>query len=132
HNTIYSVPQTKYQLSAGENKLEINLVAPEVDGIKVNKIYVFHRDSYVIDVAYQITNNGSKSIAPYAYYQFLRDGNHPPGEAKMVNTFTGPALYTEKDKFVKVSFSDIDKGKEAYSKKATDGWLGMLQHYFVA
>src|SRR4029077_6434933 len=57
--------------------------------------------------------------------------NPPPDAVRMVSTFTGPAIYTAKDKFVKVSFSDIDKEKETY-KKTNDGWLGMLQHYFVS
>ncbi|MES2353921.1 MAG: membrane protein insertase YidC [Pseudomonadota bacterium] len=132
HNTLYSATADKYQLSGGQDKLEVNLVAPEVNGIKVTKVYTFHKGSYVIDVAYQITNNGATSLTPYAYYQFLRDSAAPPGEVRGANTFTGPAIYTEKNKFVKVAFSDIDKGKEEYNKKATDGWVGMLQHYFVA
>jgi YidC/Oxa1 family membrane protein insertase len=132
HNTNYSTAATKYQLDSGQEKLEVSLAAPEADGIKVNKAYTFHRGSYVIDTAYQITNTGTVPVKPYAYFQFLRDSSPPAGAVKMVNTFTGPAIYTDKDKFVKVSFSDIDKGKETYSKKATDGWLAMLQHYFVA
>ena len=51
-------------------------------------------------------------------------------------SFTGPVVYTEKGKFEKVNFSDIDKRQKNnepfYSKKAVDGWVGMLQHYFVA
>jgi len=30
-----------------------------------------------------------------------------------------------------VGFSDIDKGKTPYSKTADNGWIGMVQHYFV-
>ena len=42
------------------------------------------------------------------------------------------AIYTEADKFHKVTFSDIDKGKANAAHKSKDGWIGMLQHYFVA
>ncbi|MBA2689982.1 MAG: membrane protein insertase YidC [Burkholderiales bacterium] len=132
HNTAYVAAQTQYQMASGQGKLEVRLVAPPGNGVQVTKLYIFHPGSYVIDIAYEIVNTGTAAVNPYAYYQFLRDGEPPPGDVKMLNTFTGPAVYTEKDKFVKVSFSDIDKGKEPYTKKATNGWLALLQHYFVA
>jgi YidC/Oxa1 family membrane protein insertase len=49
----------------------------------------------------------------------------------MVPTYTGPAVYTDKEKFQKVAFGDIDKGKQPYPKNSNDGWVGMLQHYFL-
>ena len=48
-----------------------------------------------------------------------------------VPTYTGPAVYTEQDKFQKVSFTDIEKGKAKHTATADNGWAGMLQHYFV-
>src|SRR5258705_12062414 len=68
----------------------------------------------------------------------MRDGNPPSEDAAQtsafagVTTFTGPAVYTEESKFVKVDFKDIDKGKTGYPKKARDGWVAMVQHYFVS
>jgi YidC/Oxa1 family membrane protein insertase len=50
----------------------------------------------------------------------------------MLPTFTGVALYTEKDKFQKLAFSDIEKGKAQYPKNSEDGWIAMLQHYFFS
>jgi YidC/Oxa1 family membrane protein insertase len=47
-------------------------------------------------------------------------------------TYTGVAVYNEKDKFQKVAFDDINKGKTPYSKTADDGWIGGVQHYFVS
>jgi YidC/Oxa1 family membrane protein insertase len=32
----------------------------------------------------------------------------------------------------KVEFPEIEKGKTDYPKQASDGWIGILQHYFVA
>ncbi len=102
------------------------------------KRYVFHRGSYVIDVSYEVKNTSDKPLAPVAYFQFMRDGN-PPSEAAAqtsafagVTTFTGPAVYTEEGKFTKVDFSDIAKGKQSHPKTAKDGWIAMIQHYFVS
>ncbi|EXI81761.1 MAG: membrane protein insertase [Candidatus Accumulibacter sp. BA-94] len=50
----------------------------------------------------------------------------------MVSTFTGPAVYTDQEKFQKVDFADIAKGKAKFASKADNGWIAMVQHYFVA
>jgi YidC/Oxa1 family membrane protein insertase len=50
----------------------------------------------------------------------------------MVPTFFGFAWFTNEDKFHKVTFSDVDKYKQAFNKKATDGWIALVQHYFMA
>jgi YidC/Oxa1 family membrane protein insertase len=116
----------------------VRLRARDGAGAEVVKRFVFHRGSYLIDVAYDITNKSEKPIAPFAYYQFLRDSNPPSEQAAQtssfggVTTFTGPAVYTEESKFHKVAFKDIDKGSVDYPKKAKDGWIAIVQHYFVS
>jgi len=53
-------------------------------------------------------------------------------------SYTGPVIYNETDKFKKVDFSDLDKlaaepgRKLPYTKNTDNGWVGMLEHYFVA
>ena len=53
-------------------------------------------------------------------------------------SFIGPAIYNETDKFKKIEFADIDKlaadpsRKLPYTKNADNGWVGMVEHYFVA
>src|SRR5690606_17534208 len=42
-----------------------------------------------------------------------------------------PAVYTDEEKFQKVKFGDIEKGKASYATTADDGWIAMIQHYFV-
>jgi YidC/Oxa1 family membrane protein insertase len=41
-------------------------------------------------------------------------------------------VFTEADKFQKVTFSEIDKSKAKFAHQAHDGWIGMVQHYFVS
>jgi YidC/Oxa1 family membrane protein insertase len=89
-------------------------------------------------VAYEVRNASDHAIAPIAYFQFLRDHNPPSQEAAQtssfggVSTFTGVGVYTEESKYVKLDFKDIDKGKDSYPKAAKDGWIAMVQHYFVS
>jgi YidC/Oxa1 family membrane protein insertase len=138
HKAQYEASAKSYELGGGKDTLEVVLKARDASGAEITKRYRFHRASYVIDVEYEVANKGDKPIAPFAYFQFLRDGN-PPSEAAAqtnafagVTTFTGPAIYTDEAKFHKVDFSDITKGKQSHPKKAKDGWIGMIQHYFVA
>ena len=132
HKTRYTAQASDYRLADGAQDLRVTLTAPEIAGVKVEKIFTFHRDSYVIDVAYKIHNGSAAAIAPNAYYQLVRDESTPEGDPRFVKTYTGPAVYTDKGKFQKVSFSDIEKDKTNFEKQSKDGWVAMLQHYFFS
>ena len=130
HKTVFSAEKTAYTLQG--DKVEIKLTAPEANGVKVSKVYTFHKGSYLIDVRYDIVNAGTTPLASTAYYRLLRDGKAPEGESRFAQTFTGPAVYTTEGTFQKVAFSDLDKGKAEYVKSADNGWVAMLQHYFMS
>ena len=132
HKTVFASKTSAYKISDNEKQLQVRLDWFGANGITVEKTYTFHKDSYLIEVGYEITNNSAGHITPHAYYQFLRDGKAPQGDPKFITTFTGPAVYTDKEKFQKIDFSDIDKGKEKYAKQANDGWIALLQHYFFS
>ncbi len=95
------------------------------------------RDSYVIDVSLEIRNQGPAPVAPYAYLQFTHDGK-PAADANTLaqsfgaQSFIGFAVYTAEKAFEKIHPSDIDKGKIDAQKRAENGWLSLVQHYFVA
>lgn len=120
------------EMADGVNEVSIRFTAPAENGIKATKIYTFKRGSYLIDVTWEIENGSQKTITPYAYFQLQRDDVNPAGESSMVSTFTGPAVFTDAEKYQKVAFSDIVKGKARFAQKADNGWLAMVQHYFVA
>lgn len=131
HRTTFKRVAGASELADGSDELKVRLEA-EQNGIKVAKILTFKRGSYLIDVAWEIANGSDKAIAPHAYFQLQRDDVAPAGESKMVSTFTGPAVYTEADKYQKVDFSAIADNKAKFAKTADNGWLAMVQHYFVA
>jgi YidC/Oxa1 family membrane protein insertase len=120
------------ELADGADELQVRLEADGANGSKVAKILTFHRNSYVIDVTWEITNNGEKAIIPHAYFQIQRDGEAPAGESAMMMTFTGPAVYTDEGKYQKLDFKDIASNSAKFVKAADNGWLAMVQHYFVA
>lgn len=132
HRSIFKRVDGPTTLAEGSDELKVRLEAVTTNGVKVAKILTFKRGSYVIDVAWEITNGSDKAIVPHAYFQLQRDDVKPDGETKMVSTFTGPAVYTEADKYQKVSFEDIAKDKAKFTKMADNGWLAIVQHYFVS
>jgi YidC/Oxa1 family membrane protein insertase len=132
HRTRYIIGVREVKLVAGADSVLVHLAAPLADGLKVTKTYTFHRGSYAIDVGYEVENKSAAAIQPYAYFQLVRDSQPPAGDSAMLPTYTGIAVYTDKEKFQKVAFTDIDKGKISYPKKSNDGWIALLQHYFLS
>ena len=131
HKTMFEFAPGTRELKDGEAKLKVRLETT-LGSVKVAKIYTFSRGSYAVDVSYEITNGTAAPIAPSAYLQLLRDNKAPAGESQFLMTYTGPAFYTDTEKFHKFDFSDAEKGKSVPVKPAGDGWVGMIQHYFAA
>ncbi|HZV53916.1 MAG TPA: membrane protein insertase YidC [Rhodocyclaceae bacterium] len=132
HKTIWQLPAAGMTLKDGDNELRVRLTATAEGSVQVAKTYVFKRGSYLIDVEYEIINGSAAAIAPHAYFQLTRDGKAPEGATAMMSTFTGPAFYTDADKFHKVTFEDVAKNKAKVPGKSDNGWVAMVQHYFVS
>ncbi|MDD5175275.1 MAG: membrane protein insertase YidC [Sterolibacterium sp.] len=134
HKSVYQFVAGSLELKEGQNTLEVRLETATNSGLKVAKTYTFHRGSYLIDVGHEIINQGTASVSAHVYFQSVRDSKPPEGStggAMGVSTFTGPAVYTEQDKYQKISFEDIAKGKAKFTHKADNGWVALVQHYFV-
>jgi YidC/Oxa1 family membrane protein insertase len=132
HNSSFESEQDQYELSGNADQVQVRLNADVGTTLKVNKIITFHKASYLIDIAYELENMGQQAVTASSYYQLVRDSVAPAGSLRFLPTYTGAAVYTEKEKFQKIEFLDIEKNKTKYIKQADNGWIGILQHYFVA
>ena len=130
HRTTFTAVDGPRELAAGQDSLSVPFVS-EAGGVRVTKTYTFHRGRYDIEVAHEVANIGEAPVTPSVYLQILRDGNKPEGESSLYYTYTGPVVYTEQEKFKKIEFSAIEKNKPELPKQADNGWIGMIQHYFV-
>ena len=131
HRTSFTVQPGARALADGQDRVEAKFVS-ESGGLRLTKTYVFQRGRYDVEVRHEVANIGAEAQNPTLYLQLVRDGNKPDGESSLYYVYTGPAVYTEQDKFRKVEFSDIEKGKAAHPKASADGWFAMIQHYFVS
>ena len=132
HHTLYAASVDEVTLKPGQDSVELRLEAAGPNGVRTAKIFRFKRGSYEFQVEHTVDNGSSEPLAPHAYFQLVRDGKAPADDNSMASTYTGPAAYSEQDKFHKIAFGDIDKGKTLYNKTVDDGWVAMIQHYFVA
>jgi YidC/Oxa1 family membrane protein insertase len=132
HRTLFTRVAGPSELAEGSNELKVRLEATTANGVKVAKVLTFKRGSYLIDVAWEVANSSDKPLVSHAYFQIQRDDVAPAGESMMVSTFTGPAVFTDAEKYQKVAFSDIADNKAKFAKTADNGWLAVVQHYFVS
>jgi YidC/Oxa1 family membrane protein insertase len=133
HLSAFTLVSDKHELSG--NTLVIKFAA-ESEGVKLTKIFTLHRGQYEIDVAHLIENSSTNPVSPSVYLQITRDGVDPnkssaPSFLSGPTSFIGTAIYSEQDKFQKITFADIEKNKASYIKQTDNGWFGMVQHYFV-
>ena len=132
HRSLFRRVDGPLQLQDGSDELKVRLEADGPEGVRIARILTFKRSSYVVDVAWEIVNGSDKPLAPHAYFQVQRDDGEPAGGNFMMHTFTGPAVYTEAEKYQKISFGDVADKSAKFVKTADNGWLAMVQHYFVA
>ena len=130
HQSMF-VAQPGVHTLGDANQVQLVLTA-EQHGVKLIKTFTFKRNDYRIDIKHDIVNNTGAPIAPSLYLQLVRDGAKLGNESMFYSTFTGPAVYTDAEKFQKVKFDSIEKGKVEHVTKSDSGWIAMVQHYFVS
>ena len=132
HKTVMTLVSGDRQLQDGQDELTVRFESPEQNGVKLIKTFTLKRGSYAIAIKHEVVNTGSAAVAPQLYLQLLRDNKHVGADSAFYSTFTGPAFYSNEQKFQKVTFEDIAKGKASFQETATSGYVAMVQHYFAS
>ncbi|MET0088910.1 MAG: membrane protein insertase YidC [Candidatus Thiodiazotropha sp.] len=130
HESIYRAEQYAYALADGVDELVVPLTWESGTGVKVTKQLIFRRGSYLIEVRYLIDNQSAESWAARDYGQLQRVKPHDEHSGYTTYTYTGGVYYTPKDKYEKVDFDEM--AKKALSVDSDQGWLAMIQHYFLS
>lgn len=130
HQAIYTTAQNRYVLASGENEIRVPMIWSDPTGnLQITKTYIFKRDSYKVDVEYQVENRSDKEWKGGAYAQLVRNGEAPEAESAFLYTFTGGVTYTQEELYQKVEFDEM---VSAPLTRSTDtGWVAMIQHYFL-
>jgi len=131
HHATYVIDKKDYRMQAGQ-ELRVPLYWTSEDGkITVKKTYVFRSNDYLLDIIHEVTNNSDQEWRGRAYSQLQRNEYDEPGKSRLLYTFTGGAFSTPDNAYEKIDFDEMKdwRAEQSYTK---GGWVGMLQHYFVA
>ena len=127
HKTLFSSEKNNYVLGDKES-----IVVPffyETDnGLKITKTVTFYKGQYVADINYKIQNSTSENWSGSAYGQINRTEPKENG-SRLIYTYTGAIISTPEKRYEKISFDDIQDDK--LSVDVSNGWVAMLQHYFI-
>ncbi len=129
HHQNYQHQQIEYTLDIGEDSLSVPLTWNNGNGLQVTKTLTFKRGSYDITVTHKVTNNTGTEWAGRQYSQLLREPYEDDKGNSFIRTYAGGVVYTEEDKYQKVSFDDMVD--ENLKVKTLGGWSAMIQHYFA-
>ncbi|WP_408022304.1 membrane protein insertase YidC [Spiribacter onubensis] len=130
HNARWQAAAEQYTLDAGQDVLEVPIRWQSPDGVTVTRRYVFERDSYVVRVVQEVENASASDWRAYQYSQLRRTPQTEGPGFLGAASYTGGVIYSPSEKYEKVSFGDMED--ENLSRDITDGWLAMIQHYFLA
>ncbi|WP_085317309.1 membrane protein insertase YidC [Derxia lacustris] len=130
HRTPFAWVEGPTALAPGQDKLDVVFEAAS-GAVKLREIWTLRRGAYDIAVRHEVVNTGEQPVSPSLYLQITRDDGKPAGESRFYSTFSGPALYSAETHFKKLSWSDIEKNKVELPKPADNGWISIVQHYFV-
>ena len=129
-STHFSVLPGPRVLADGQQELQVRFEG-EAGGVVLRKTFTFRRGHYDIGVRHEVENTGATPVSPSLYLQITRDNGKIGDESTFYKTYTGPALYTDAEHFHKISFDDIAKKDAFQPKPADNGWVAMIQHYFL-
>lgn len=127
----FTSAQTHYQLASNENELIVSLNGKNADGLSVKKEFVFKKGSYLIEVRYQLVNEGDKAWKGYMNTQLLRTSPTEDSSSMFhVGSYTG-ASYSKpgQSRYKKIAFKDMTKSN--LDLDVDGGWIAMQQHYFL-
>ncbi len=128
---IYTTDQTDFVLPSNQNEMQVALHWQNPEGVKITKVFTLKRNSYVIDVSYNILNQSNKLYDANLYFELLRTNTPPVNHHGFVNaTYFGAAISSPEKRFQKIPFSDMTKSR--LNQTITGGWAAMIQHYFVS
>lgn len=127
----YQSTQASYVLSEVQDELVVELSYTR-DMIDLIKRYRLKRDSYLIEVEYQVSNKSAQIWQANLSGKLVRDRSPDPSNQNSMGmqSFLGMVLSTPRETYQKFSFSDLDE--KNIETDAKGGWIAFIQHYFLS
>ncbi|GAB4391887.1 MAG: membrane protein insertase YidC [Gammaproteobacteria bacterium] len=127
----FSSEQENYVLPTNQDTLNVVLHWNDSQGLRVDKIFTFHRGRYAMDVSYKINNQSASAWQGNVYNQLIRKPiEHKQPGLFSIASYDGAAISSPDKPYQKISFKTMRR--DAVNQTITDGWLAMQQHYFIS
>lgn len=145
HNAVFKSEKNDYRLAEGVNEIRVPLHWTGENGVRVTKIFTFHRNDYVVDVEH-VVEAGEQDWSGSQYMQLVRTPPSEDDKSAFIYTYTGGVVFNNDIKYEKIDFEDmaeqnlqstigdgcLNLGSNQKGCELTGGWLAMIQHYFLA
>jgi len=130
HTDIYQAQKEKYEVLSGTIEIPLTI---EKEGIKLTKTFTISADSYLVNMKDTVQNNSNEVWQGQQYKQLQRsnpwENNTPSFNDPSRMSFAGAAYFEPNEGLVTLKFDDFSEDKINTSIQS-EGWIGMLQHYF--
>ena len=129
HLAVFASDTSEYRLADDASELSVPLTWADPSGVTVVKTYTFHRGAYVIDLTQTVENKTGAVWIGREYRQLQRTEPPKDDKQRFIHTYLGGAIYSEQDKYQKISFKDMESSN--LDRDVKGGWVAMIQHYFL-
>lgn len=131
----YVSDKTEYAIKDGENSVEA-VLKYEKDNVTYVKTFSVNRDSYVVNVKYDILNNSDKDLNLCMYGQLKQseDDSYLKSNSSfgmVASAYRGTAYSSDNSRYEKATLDKIIDDTK-YNVSTKSGWVAMIQHYFVS
>lgn len=126
---LYQTDKKSYTLNSDAQTLTVDLHWKNAKGLAVTKQFIFKRGQYLFDIVYQVNNQSAENWSGQFYGQFKSRPGESPGLLGLA-TYQGAAISSPDKHYEKISYKDMTKSD--LDSSFAQGWLAMLQHYFVS
>lgn len=134
----YTASSNNFTLQDGQDEVSA-VLSFEQNGVTYTKTYTLKRDSYVVDVKYDVVNSTDQALSMAFYGQLKQTVDASmqsnSGLFMVAGAYRGSAYSTAETRYEKHTFEDLvdlANEKSSLNVPTTGGWVSMIQHYFVA
>ncbi len=129
---VYTSATRELRVPSGDTR-SLTLTT-SVEGGRVEKIFTFRGDDYLLDVEYVYYNDSSTSKRAGMFTQIKRDARPPATDESFAlapQPYLGAAFTTTEERYLKIDFDDVDDDGK-FESTEVGGWVAFLQHYFLS
>ena len=131
----FTADNTEFKIADGDKSVSADLVYVK-DGVTYTKTFTVERDSYVVNVKYSINNESEKDLNLCFYGQLKQTADdsflqNSSGFGMVASAYRGTAYSSDESRYEKKTLDDIIDDS-SYNVSTKDGWVAMIQHYFVS